>query len=66
VAYALHSEGQPTVLANQRSVVASRAAFATKDRWVTAHDAERHPAGDLANQHPGAAGLPAWTAAERD
>jgi primary-amine oxidase len=67
VAYALHSEGQPTLLANERSVVASRAAFATKHLWVTAHDdAERYPAGDLVNQHPGGAGLPAWTAAERD
>ena len=26
---------------------------------------ERHPAGDFPNQHPGGAGLPAWTAADR-
>ena len=27
--------------------------------------AERYPAGDFVNQHPGGAGLPAWTAADR-
>jgi primary-amine oxidase len=26
---------------------------------------ERRPAGDFPNQHPGGAGLPAWTAADR-
>jgi primary-amine oxidase len=66
VAYALHSEGSPTLLADDRSVVAGRAAFATKHLWVTAYDAdERYPAGDYVNQHAGGAGLPTWTAADR-
>ena len=44
----------------------ARAAFATHHLWVTAYDpAERYPAGDFVNQHPGGAGLPAWTAADR-
>ena len=67
VGYALHSEGQPTLLADERSVVAGRAAFATKHLWVTAYsDAERYPAGDFVNQHAGGAGLPEWIAADRD
>ncbi len=33
---------------------------------MTAYDVdERYPAGDFVNQHPGGAGLPAWTAADR-
>ena len=56
----------PTLLADDRSVVAGRAAFATKHLWVTAYDAdERYPAGDFVNQHAGGAGLPTWTAADR-
>ena len=43
-----------------------RAAFATKHLWVTPfHPDERFPAGDYPNQHPGGAGLPAWTKADR-
>ncbi len=43
-----------------------RATFATKNVWVTAYDpSERHAAGDYPNQHPGSAGLPAWTQADR-
>jgi Cu2+-containing amine oxidase len=30
------------------------------------HPAERYAAGDLPNQHPGGAGLPAYVAADRD
>ena len=34
--------------------------------WVTPYDpAQRRAAGDFPNQHPGGAGLPAWTAADR-
>ncbi|WP_405767706.1 primary-amine oxidase [Streptomyces sp. NBC_01538] len=65
--YALYPEGQPTLLADSGSSVHARAAFATRHLWVTAYDpAERYPAGDFVNQHPGGAGLPAWTAADRD
>ncbi|MBJ7328398.1 MAG: primary-amine oxidase [Solirubrobacteraceae bacterium] len=43
-----------------------RGAFAQKHLWVTPYDpGERYPAGDYPNQHPGGAGLPAWTAADR-
>jgi primary-amine oxidase len=43
-----------------------RAGFTAKHLWVTPYDsAERYPAGDYPNQHPGGAGLPAWTQANR-
>jgi primary-amine oxidase len=43
-----------------------RAQFITKHLWVTPYDAaESFPAGDYPNQHPGGAGLPAYTAADR-
>jgi primary-amine oxidase len=43
-----------------------RAKFATKHLWVTPFSPdERYPAGDYPNQHPGGAGLPAWTKADR-
>ena len=46
--------------------VTRRAAFATKHLWVTPYRPdERFPAGDYPNQHPGGAGLPAWTKADR-
>ncbi|GAQ59784.1 primary-amine oxidase [Streptomyces scabiei] len=67
VGYTLHPEGRPTLLADPGSSIAARAAFATRHLWVTAYDpAERYPAGDFVNQHPGGAGLPAYTAADRD
>uniref|UniRef100_A0AAU2A6G9 Amine oxidase n=1 Tax=Streptomyces sp. NBC_00093 TaxID=2975649 RepID=A0AAU2A6G9_9ACTN len=67
VAYALLPEGKPALLADPASSVAARAAFATKHLWVTRYDpAERYPAGDFVNQHPGGAGLPAYAAADRD
>jgi primary-amine oxidase len=44
-----------------------RAAFATKDLWVTRFaDDERYPTGDFVNQHVGGAGLPAYVAQDRD
>ncbi|NUP03071.1 MAG: primary-amine oxidase [Nonomuraea sp.] len=67
VAYALCPEGKPLLLADPGSSIAARAAFATRHLWVTAYDPdERYPAGDLPNQHPGGAGLPAYAAADRD
>lgn len=43
-----------------------RAAFLTKNLWVTKYHAkERFPAGDYPNQHAGGDGLPRWTAANR-
>ncbi|MEV3920735.1 primary-amine oxidase [Actinomadura coerulea] len=67
VAYALHPEGQPTLLADPSSSIARRAAFATRHLWVTrAAPGEKYAAGDFVNRHPGGAGLPAYVAADRD
>jgi primary-amine oxidase len=67
VGYALIPEGQPTLLADPGSSIARRAAFATRHLWVTRYDpAERYSAGDFVNQHSGGAGLPAYSAADRD
>jgi primary-amine oxidase len=66
VAYVLHPQGQPALLADAGSDLYQRATFATGHLWVTAYDpAEQYPAGDLVNQHPGGAGMPAWVAADR-
>jgi primary-amine oxidase len=67
VAYVLRPESQPALLADDASSIARRAAFATRHLWVTRyHPAERYPAGDQVNQHAGGAGLPAFTAQDRD
>jgi primary-amine oxidase len=66
VGYVLRPEGHPVLLADASSSVAARAAFATKHLWVTPYDpSERHPAGELINQHSGGAGLPRYVAADR-
>jgi primary-amine oxidase len=67
VAYALYPEGTPLLAADETASISGRAAFATRHLWVTRYDpAQRYAAGDLPNQHPGGAGLPAWTTADRD
>lgn len=67
VAYKLHGQGHPMLLADPESSIAKRAAFATKDLWVTRHDEdERYPSGDFVNQHAGGAGLPSYVARDRD
>jgi primary-amine oxidase len=67
VSYVLYPEGKSTLMADETSSIGKRATFATKHLWVTPyHPAERYPAGDLVNQHPGGAGLPTYTAADRD
>jgi primary-amine oxidase len=54
------------LLADASATISQRAAFATKHLWVTPFDPdERRAAGDFPNQHPGGAGLPTWTAADR-
>jgi len=66
VGYQLQPEGMPVLLADDSSPIARRAAFATRHLWVTQYDpAERYPAGELVNQHPGGAGLPAFVAGDR-
>ncbi|GAB2748652.1 primary-amine oxidase [Amycolatopsis magusensis] len=67
VGYTLSVQQSPTLLADPKSVIASRAAFATKHLWVTRYaPGERYAAGDFVNQSPGGEGLPAYTAAGRD
>ncbi len=66
VGYKLVPGNAPRLLAHPDSSVARRAAFARHNLWVTAYDpAELAAAGDYPNQHPGGAGLPAYTAADR-
>lgn len=61
VAYSLHPEGQPILLADDDAPIVKRATFATKHLWVTQYDpAERYPSGDFVNQHTGNAGLPTF------
>ncbi|MFC5006122.1 primary-amine oxidase [Dactylosporangium cerinum] len=65
-AYVLTPQGLPVLLADPSSSIARRAAFATKHLWVTRYDpAERFPAGDLVNQHPGHAGIPTYVRQDR-
>ena len=67
VSYTLYPEAAPALLADPSSSVARRAGFAAHHLWVTQYDpAERYPAGDFVNQHPGGAGLPAYIAGDRD
>ncbi|GAC50751.1 primary-amine oxidase [Gordonia aichiensis] len=55
-----------TLIAQEPSLMATRAGFATKNIWVTPyHPDEMHSAGDHPNQDRAGAGLPAWTAANR-
>jgi primary-amine oxidase len=64
--YTLYPEAAPTLLADPASSVHGRAGFATNHLWVTRYDpAQRYPAGDFVNQHPGGAGLPAYIAGDR-
>ncbi len=66
VGYMLRSENAPLLLADPASSIAARAAFATRHLWVTHYDPnERYAAGELVNQNPGRAGLPAFAAKDR-
>jgi primary-amine oxidase len=66
VGYKLVPTHPAALLAGPAASVTARAAFATRHLWVTAFDPqERRAAGDFPNQHPGGAGLPEWTAADR-
>jgi primary-amine oxidase len=66
VAYKLIPQASAPLLAQDTAAITARAAFATRHLWVTpARADEQRPAGDFPNQHPGGAGLPAWTAADR-
>jgi primary-amine oxidase len=66
VGYQLMPGSYVLPLADERSSFLQRATFTNRHLWVTPyHPAERYPAGDYPNQHPGGAGLPVWTQADR-
>ncbi len=66
VAYKLVPGSTPTLLADPSSSVGRRAAFATKNLWVTPYEPdERRAAGAYPNQSAGGDGLPQWTSADR-
>ena len=67
VAYRLVPDASPTMYATESSQVANRATFARHNLWVTPHSPEElSAAGDYPNQSPGGAGLPRWTAQDRN
>jgi len=54
-------------LALPESTIGKKAGFMYKHLWVTKNsDSEKYPAGDYPFQHPGGAGLPGWTKANRN
>jgi primary-amine oxidase len=66
VGYRLLPGSPSRLLASSTSSVGKRAAFATRNLWVTPYAPdERRPAGEYPNQSSGGDGLPAWTAADR-
>ena len=66
VGYRLLARRERVPFAQPDAPVSKRAGFITEHLWVTPYEpAERYAAGDYPNQHPGGAGLPEWTAADR-
>jgi primary-amine oxidase len=66
VAYKLQPGENVLPFAAPEASVSKRAAFMTRHLWVTRYDPrERYAAGDYPNQHPGGAGLPAYTSQDR-
>jgi primary-amine oxidase len=66
VAYKLQPGENVLPFAAPEASVSRRAAFMTRHLWVTRYDPrERYAAGDYPNQHPGGAGLPAYTSQDR-
>lgn len=65
-AYVLTPGATVAMMADERSMIARRAAFARKQLWVTAYDStERYPAGDYPAQSEPGLGIPAWIENER-
>jgi primary-amine oxidase len=57
---------QDTLIAQEPSLMVTRAGFATKNLWVTPYAPdELHSAGDVPNGDRSGAGLPSWTQANR-
>ncbi|WP_020502057.1 primary-amine oxidase [Sciscionella marina] len=65
VGYALCPQGQPTMLADPDSSIATRAAFARHHLWVSRYrEGQRWPAGEFVNQSGGGTGLPEYVAGD--
>lgn len=65
-AYTLTPGHNVAAMAHPDGIVGRRGGFIAHHLWVTPYEpSERFAAGDYPNQHPGGAGLPAWTAADR-
>lgn len=66
VAYKLVPGRVTWPMASPESVIGRRAGFMYHHLWATPNRRdERYPAGEFPYQHPGGAGLPEWTAADR-
>jgi primary-amine oxidase len=66
VGYKLVPGGNVLPFAHEDAPIIQRAGFMTRHLWVTPFaEGERFPAGEYPNQHPGGAGLPSWTKANR-
>lgn len=67
VGYKLLPQASSTMLAAERSLHGRRAGFARHNLWVTPYSPDEMDAaaGFFSNLHPGGAGLPAYTAADR-
>ncbi|MEM7343043.1 MAG: primary-amine oxidase [Chloroflexota bacterium] len=66
VAYKLLPGENILPFAKPETSIGQRGAYMWKHLWVTAYNRdELFPAGPYPNQHPGGAGLPEWTAADR-
>ncbi|MDJ0926490.1 MAG: hypothetical protein QNJ73_02475 [Gammaproteobacteria bacterium] len=66
VSYQLQPGKSARTLLDDGAIVHRRAAFTAHHLWATPYEpAERYAAGDYPNRHPGGAGLPEWTAANR-
>jgi primary-amine oxidase len=66
VGYRLVPGANTVPFAQPESSIVRRAGFMSRHLWVTRYaPRELFPAGDYPNQHPGGAGLPEWTAADR-
>ncbi len=67
VAYKLHSEGLPSLLADENSSIGKRATVMGHSLWVTRYQADqKYPTGDYPNQNPGNEGIADWITANRD
>jgi primary-amine oxidase len=67
VAFRLVPGANAKPLAHADAAVVKRAGFITDHLWVTPYRRdERYAAGNYPNQHPGGAGLPEWTSADRE